>query len=205
MRVLIGMSHELKRYGCIQLLKDIRAIEYMVTAEVTEDFIHSLQQYTFDLIVIDSSLHELKGVQAIISQLDQQPETCKCVFLLNNPSQNVYELFLEKRIEGICYEGASLEELMIFFQRIMEGERVSSNLNKKPVPNTDHWSSSNALTKREEEVFFMKVRGFSLRETAEMLNISEKTVENHRRNIRKKLNINKNSEWIEWGRKMEML
>jgi len=60
------------------------------------------------------------------------------------------------------------------------------------------------LSKREEEVFHMKVRGYTVKETAALLNISPKTVENHRRNIRKKLNIVKNNEWYDWGKQFGM-
>ncbi|RKL68497.1 hypothetical protein CR203_00105 [Salipaludibacillus neizhouensis] len=204
MRILVGMSHELKRYGCIQLLKDVTSIEYMVSAANTEDFIDSLQKYTFDFIVIDSSLYEETGIQAIVLQLEKQPDA-KCVFLLKEPLQLVNDLFFSKVIDGIGYEKADLGELMKFFQQVLEGERISLNWNQKVRVFSEDWKPSNELTKREEEVFYMKIRGFTVKEAAEVLKISEKTVENHRRNIRKKLNIKKNSEWVQWGKKLEMI
>lgn len=53
------------------------------------------------------------------------------------------------------------------------------------------------ITKREKDVFILTVRGYTLKKIAEKLEISAKTVENHRQNITKKLGTSKRHKWVE--------
>ena len=57
------------------------------------------------------------------------------------------------------------------------------------------------ITKREKEVFFLSVRGYSLKDIAKKLEISVKTVENHRQKIGEKLETSKRHDWVEIARK----
>jgi two-component system response regulator NreC len=56
------------------------------------------------------------------------------------------------------------------------------------------------ITKREKEVFFLSVSGYSLKDIAKKLKISVKTVENHRQKIGEKLETSKRHEWVEIAR-----
>ncbi|MDG5788032.1 response regulator transcription factor [Evansella sp. AB-P1] len=202
MKVLIGVDHELLRNGLIQLLKDIQPIEYMVLASTTEEYIQALRKYRFELAVVDTDLPGAGGLKNIFSVQEILPYPPKRVFMFNEPVPELEEQFTNKKVEGIFHERMTLDELMIFFQNILNGERVYSKPHK-----TEHFHFSNQylkehLSKREEEVFYMKIRGYTVKDTAELLKISPKTVENHRRNIRKKLDIQKNSEWYEWGKRL---
>ncbi|SDZ10637.1 two-component system, NarL family, invasion response regulator UvrY [Evansella caseinilytica] len=207
MRVLIGMEHELLRYGLIQLLKDLQPVEYMATASTVEAFIDVVRKFHFDLIIIDIRLSGAGGLTSVFSELEQLPPVQKRVLMCHDDSRlEETESAVERDIiDGTCHSESTLEELMAFFQRILKGERVYLYIamnGKYRIPGGDNGQE---LSKREQEVFHMKVRGYTVKETAELLNISPKTVENHRRNIRKKLNIRRNSEWYEWGEKLSML
>ncbi|WP_143522608.1 helix-turn-helix transcriptional regulator, partial [Pseudomonas sp. 2822-17] len=72
---------------------------------------------------------------------------------------------------------------MEFFQQVLAGDSVILNLNKHDDDKTLLGDFNYTLSKREREVFHLKVRGYTVKDTAELLNISPKTVENHRRNI----------------------
>ncbi|MBO8157146.1 MAG: hypothetical protein H0Z32_11850 [Bacillaceae bacterium] len=61
------------------------------------------------------------------------------------------------------------------------------------------------LSPREQEVFILTLKGFSQKEIAERMSISVKTVENHRRNIRKKLGSKNKGERMEFAQKYKLL
>ncbi|UCZ52594.1 response regulator transcription factor [Bacillus shivajii] len=205
MKILVGIDHELVRSGLIQLLKDIHNIESMVIAPSIEELIDALRTYEFDLIVTDVSLQGAGGLKSILFALEPvHPET-KRVFMYKEPTPELNNLMNDKIIHGIFYEKSSLDDLMFFFQKVFKGEYPVLSSDKK-----DHMSYSanvrnDLLTTREEEILHMKVRGYTVKETADILNISPKTIENHRRNIKKKLKIDKSSEWVDWGKKFRMI
>lgn len=202
MRVLIGEKHELLRYGLIQLLKDVKTVDSMVMADNASELVYSLKKYSFDLVVIGEQLANGGGLRSVVALLERQPDSCKNVIMYKYPSMELEELVHTNKLQGIFYEQAPLNELMLFFQQVLKGEKMILSMGgddkiKEPF-------SAN-LSSREKEILNMKVRGYSVVDTAKLLNISPKTVENHRRNIRKKLNITKNNQWFEWGKRLEMI
>ncbi|ADU28537.1 response regulator transcription factor [Evansella cellulosilytica] len=204
MRLLIGLDHELLRNGLVHLLKDVRQVEYMVLATSTEMFIESVQKYEFDLIVVDADLRGAGGLRSLISILEILPHTTKKVFMYNSLHPELEELLMNKDIQGLFYEQSPLGDLMSFFEKVLNGEQAFLN-NGSPRNYREIDEEFHELSKREEEVFYMKLRGYTVKDTAQILNISPKTVENHRRNIRKKLNIHKGSEWYDWGKKLGVI
>lgn len=205
MKVLIGLDHELLRNGLIQLLKDVQQIEYMVITQTTEEFIAAVKKYEFDLFIVDAELQGAGGLRSILSTIDILPPETKRVFMYRKRIGELERLFEKRQIHGLFYERSSLDKLLSFFQKVISGEKAfMMSEQKKNVSFTD-LNMNDYLSKREEEVFHMKVRGYTVKETSEVLNISSKTVENHRRNIKKKLNIKKNSEWYDWGKRLGVL
>ncbi|UTR14190.1 response regulator transcription factor [Salipaludibacillus sp. LMS25] len=203
MKLLIGIEHQLLRYGLIQLIKDVHSVTSMVVADSPAELIQSLKKYSFDLIVIDERLPGTGGLRSVLSVLKDQPLHAKKIFMCPGHSDELELKFKDNDIQGIFYEYATLDELMMFFQQVIRGERVVLRMYGHEVKTTG--SVSTELTKREEEIFNLKVRGYSVSDTGKLLNISVKTVENHRRNIKKKLNIRKNHEWFEWAKRMGSL
>ncbi|SER74795.1 response regulator transcription factor [Salipaludibacillus aurantiacus] len=200
MRVLTAMKHELLRYGLIQLIKDVHPIESMVMSESAEELVYALKQYAFDLIVIDVRLAGPGGLRNIVSLLETQAPGCKKVFMYTEPVRELEDMLETDKLDGLFYEQSSLNELMVFFEKVISGEKSilkvfgDENIHGEEIPSD--------LSPREEEIFTLKVRGYSVLDSAKLLNISVKTVENHRRNIKKKLNIKKNHEWYEWGKRL---
>jgi DNA-binding NarL/FixJ family response regulator len=203
MKLLIGIEHQLLRYGLIQLIKDVHSVTSMVVADSPSELIQSLKKYSFDLIVIDERLPGTGGLRSVLAVLQDQPIQAKKIFMCPGNSDELELKFKENDIQGIFYEYASLDELMMFFQQVIRGERVVLRMYGQEAGTAS--SISTELTKREEEIFNLKVRGYSVSDTGKLLNISVKTVENHRRNIKKKLNIGKNHEWFEWAKRLGSL
>jgi len=203
MRLLIGFEHELLRYGLIQLIKDVQAVDSMVMADTATQLVHSLKQYDFDLIVIDERLAKSGGIRSVITLMQNQSESCKKVIMYTYQSCELEEMVLHNQLQGVFYEQAPLNELMIFFQQVLRGEKINLRMYGENDMIKEPFTTN--LSNREEEIFNMKIRGYSVVDTAKLLNISPKTVENHRGNIRKKLNITKNNQWFEWGKRLGMI
>lgn len=202
-KVLVALDRELLRYGLIQLLKDIQPIDYIVEVSTVEEIIETVKAYEFDLIVTDATLQGACSLTTLLAQLKNLPTTCKRVLMWNGEDEKM-EADSLKEVDGIFHENTSLEDLMHFFQRVLQGDQLILNVQKQ-ISFVNTYGSETDLSNREREVFQLKVNGYTVKDTAKLLSISPKTVENHRRNIRKKLNISRNSEWVEWGKRLGML
>lgn len=205
MRVLIGLKNELLRYGLIELLKDVQPIEYVVMSSDVKELNQALRKYDFDLIIVDAKLQGEGGLRSVFAVLETVPASSKRVFMFNESIHELDAIAKREQLQGIFYEHSTLTELMDFFQRVLKGECVYLNSDQKSCLLLRGEKREHDLSKREEEVFFMKVRGYTVKDTAEALKISPRTAENHRLNIRKKLNIEKNSDWYKWGKQFGVI
>ncbi|WNF38289.1 response regulator transcription factor [Bacillaceae bacterium IKA-2] len=205
MKVLVGIKHELLRYGLVELLKDVQPIEYMVMVSDVKELNQALRNYHFDLIIVDERLQGDGGLRSVLAVLKTVQASSKRVLMFNEAVQKLEVMTKQEVFQGLFYEHSTLEELMDFFHRVLKGEHVYLNTDQKSGLFSTLEETEHDLSKREEEVFYMKVRGYTLKDTAEALKISPRTAENHRLNIRKKLNIEKNSDWYKWGKQLGVL
>ncbi|MBO8171378.1 MAG: response regulator transcription factor [Bacillaceae bacterium] len=111
-------------------------------------------------------------------------------------------------VDGYLVKNQKGEDVIQNLQKILDGQKVFD----QKILDEDETQGGESdtpwdlpITPREKEVFIMTVLGHSQKEIAEKLSISVKTVENHRRNISKKLGSHKRSDWLELARKYNVL
>ncbi|CAM3944440.1 response regulator transcription factor [Alkalicoccus chagannorensis] len=179
MRILLGITHPLIRYGLEQLLRDLESIEYMVTVETKEDALKKLQQFPFDRVVLHDGL---SGVLPIVSLRKQAGRALFILLYEKQPGVDSmyfhYRMAADTRIEGWEKNWRSMKRTAASTEIAAAGPQEGE------------------MTRREEEVFRLKVNGYSVRDSAQLLGITSKTVENHRRNIAKKRQLKNNQDWI---------
>lgn len=187
MKVLIGIEHELMRYGFIQLLNDLKQIEYTVLKSTKEDAYRAARKYPFDLIVLHADMEGAVSDDTIFSAADLQ-----ALKLLITGNEQTYR---SMAADAVLPDTLSLDEWTRSLNKLFHGEKLQAEIEAGA-------SSEEILTKRQEEVFRLKIQGYSVRESAAYLHISPKTIENHRRNIAIKLDLTSNKAWIDIGKKL---
>jgi two-component system, NarL family, response regulator NreC len=190
MRVLIGVNHALMRYGLIQLIKDVHEVEYIVTAESKEEVLKALRKYPFDYLFIHEAIPGALNFSSIVQE--GEPEL-HIVFIAES---TVNEM---KQRVSVVQESMDIDSWMRALTRIMKGERIRRSAVQEEL------EMAGGLSSRETEVFQLKLEGYSVRDSARFLGIKSKTVENHRRNISKKLHLKSNKDWIKKGRELGYL
>ena len=99
---------------------------------------------------------------------------------------------------GYVLKSASAEEMLTAIKAVYQGgiyysPSIVDVLRKKPE------LTSNVLTDREQVVLDLLAKGASNKDSAKTLNISTRTIETHRRNIKKKLGLNTTSALIRFA------
>jgi DNA-binding NarL/FixJ family response regulator len=160
------------------------------------------QQIQPDIAVIDLSMPEMNGLEAIRRILESSPETRILVLSIHDSDTLIHEV-LAAGAKGYLLKSDAARDLLAAVQSLVEGRpfftaRVSQALLESFLQsNSPRRQEEKArLTPREQEVVRLIADSKTNKEVASILNISIRTVETHRSNIMEKLGIHSVSDLI---------
>ncbi len=195
LRVLLIDDHPLMRSGIKELLKTTPDLDVCGEVGKASESLGLLEKLKPDLVLLDlglpdrSGLEVLKDFQAISPALP--------VLVVSMYDEMLYaERTLRAGARGYVMKEAGGEKLLAAIRAALEGrvwvsDQVSSellgNLGRRNTPGRE--LQLDRLSDREFEIFRMLGEGLSTRDIAERLNLSPKTVDAHRANIKTKLGM----------------
>nr|WP_232923653.1 response regulator transcription factor [Pseudomonas synxantha] len=190
-------DHALIRAGVRALIQDLPG--YSVTGEAS-DGAQLLEQFSAlqpDIVLLDLSMKHTGGLDAL-QQLKSAYPTCKVLILSMHTDPELIMRALEAGAHGYLLKDTTANELEHALLALRNNERYLSPAIAHTVINQalirSHGPSapvthSHNLTARQLEILRLIVRGKSTREIAHGLGLSIKTVEAHRSQIMKRLQI----------------
>jgi DNA-binding NarL/FixJ family response regulator len=200
--VLIVDDHPIVRQGLAQLINQESDLVVCGQAEDAHEAIHAIREYNPDLVIVDISLKETRGVELIKDLKVQRPDLP--VLTLSMHDVAVYgERALRAGARGYIMKQEATEKVVTAIRRVLAGEvYVSDGMAAKMVSKIvggagrTPGSPLESLSDRELEVFRMIGEGFNTREMAEKLHLSVKTIETYRAHIKDKLALQDASELL---------
>jgi DNA-binding NarL/FixJ family response regulator len=148
-----------------------------------------------DVIIMDISMSDLNGIQATRQILSESPQAKIIALSMHSDSMFVRNL-LKSGALGYLLKDCALEELVKAIHTVMRGKTYISpgvaDMVIRDIANewtTDTVTVYAVLTSREREVLELLAQGKSTLQVSEVLEISNKTVEAHRRQIMNKLGL----------------
>jgi DNA-binding NarL/FixJ family response regulator len=195
-KIVLAEDHRLLREGIKALLAANKDFEIVAEAEDGLGAIRCVEKHTPDLILLDLSMPRMNGISVIKDIKSRFPETKVLALTIHESDQYVLEAF-QSGADGYCLKDASSDELLIAIESVLAGktylspgisDRVMEGYleGRKTLKSSPAWDS---VTQREREVLKLIGEGYRNKEIADLLSISVKTVETHRANIMKKLNL----------------
>lgn len=158
-----------------------------------------------DLVLMDVTLDGgAVGLDLIRQLRDSHPEVM--VLTVSMHDETLYAArSLAAGAQGYVMKRVPDEELLDAMRQVLDGRFYVSDAIRERLPleapgaevpggNGEATRPLDRLTDRELEVFLLVSRGFAPRHIAERLHVSVKTVESHRRNLRKKLGLENSAE-----------
>lgn len=195
-RILIAEDHTILREGLRALLSAEPDFEVVGEAADGRDAIQGVQDMNPDLVLMDLSMPRMNGLEAIRELKKQNPDT-KVVALTVHKTEEFIIATLKAGAEGYVLKDATNAELVSAIRNVSQGKRylspgvsqtvIEGYLDARKTSETK--SAGDVLTKREREILKLIAEGYKNREIAEDLCISPKTVEKHRSNLMKKLDL----------------
>lgn len=207
-RVAIVDDHSLLRQGIFLLLQDDDSLEVVATASNGEEAVTLFSTHEIDVFLMDIVMRGMNGIEATRWIKEQSPEV-KIILLSSEVNKDYIAAGIKAGINGYLPKDSSKELLIQAIQEVMKGQRFFSpevtslvfqdfylkekegkGLPKKKI---------NEISKREEEVLIHIASGKSLREIADELFISVKTVETHKQNIQEKLGLKNTAQLVKYA------
>ncbi len=190
-------DHPIMRQGIKLLLENESDLKVCGEAENVSDAIRVIESTKPDLVIVDLTLSQGSGLE-LIKDLSQRFEDIVSLALSMHDENLFAERVIKAGAKGYVMKQEGGEKLLVAVRRALSGQiyvsesvaaRLLQNLSQTASKSKSGRSHLEMLTDREFEVFQWTGQGMSPREIAESLNLSIKTVEAHRTNIRRKLDI----------------
>lgn len=190
-RVFLIDDHGLVRAGFHQLLEGAPDIRVVGEAASAEEAFGLVKESHPQVLVLDISLPGVSGLEALGRFLRLLPGLQ--VLVLSMHEANPFpELALQRGACGYLSKRCAPEELVTAVRQVATGRRyLSGNIAQRIAleSTTGDRTGLKALSPREFEVFTLLVRGRSVREIADLVHLSPKTVHVHRANLLRKLGV----------------
>ena len=194
--VLIAEDHALMREGLKALLKTDPTVGVVGEAKDGRETIELVRELEPDLLLLDLSMPRLHGLDAIQEIRRNGPPTKILVLTVHKDEEFILEAF-KAGADGYILKDASHVELEIAMESVLSGRRyVSPSISemviegflegRKTLKPESSWES---LTSREREVLKLIAEGHTNKDISNLLCISVRTVETHRSNLMRKLNV----------------
>lgn len=195
-RILIVEDHTLLRAGLKALLDRDPEFEIVGEADNGRDAVRAVGAHSPDLVLMDLSMPGMNGMEAIRDIKRRYPETRILVLTIHKAEEYIHEA-LRAGTDGYILKDATHDELRVAVRSVLNGKTyLSPDISDKVINvylgndnQTISTSTWDTLTHREREVLKLVAEGHPNRYIADFLCLSVKTVEKHRSNLMKKLDL----------------
>lgn len=196
-RLLLVDDHSLIRAGVRALVSDIPGYTVIGEADDGNQLLEQVHALAPDIILLDISMRSTSGLDAL-TQLRASGNTSKVLILSMHTDPELIMRALESGAHGYLLKDTTATELEQALAALRNGERylspaIAHTVINQALMHAQHGkhavSERHNLTARQLEILRLIVRGKSTREIAAGLGLSIKTVETHRSQIMKRLQI----------------
>ncbi|MEM9968513.1 MAG: response regulator transcription factor [Pseudomonadota bacterium] len=186
-RVVIVDDHPMVAEGIQSILESYEDITVVGTLTNGKEVIRQLHLLDPDVVLMDLNMPEMGGLTATERALEKRPGT-RIVILSMHDNPEYIASALNHGAVGYLLKDVPTDEIKRAIDVVMRGERyLCTGAQGSIAPKLD--MAREALTEREQMILLQLASGKSNKEVAYKLDISVRTVETHRKNIKRKLGI----------------
>jgi DNA-binding NarL/FixJ family response regulator len=207
-RIAVADDHQLMREAIATLLDGVSDIEVVSTACSGEEAVNIANTECPDVFLMDIIMNGMTGIEATRWIKEQNPGV-KVILVSAEVSKDHISDGIKMGIDGYLPKDTNKEELVEAIRTVVKGKKYFSpqvtslvftdfylkETGGKGLPS----NKKKDLTKREEEVLERIAAGNNLKQIAEELFISVKTVETHKMNIKDKLGLTNTAQLVRYA------
>ncbi|UCC85912.1 MAG: response regulator transcription factor [Anaerolineales bacterium] len=204
-RLLLVDDHQVVRAGLRMLFQAEKDMEIVGEVDSGEEALKAIRELKPDVVLMDVVMSGMSGIEATRRIKQANSEVAVLALTMHEDEQYFFEM-LQAGASGYVPKRAAPDDLVSAIRVVSQGNvflypTLAELLVKDFLQRTESGLSPAAeeLTPREREVLTYIAEGHTNREIAEALVISVKTVDRHRENIMRKLNLHNRVELVKYA------
>jgi len=205
-KLILADDHALFRHGMRRILSERADLQVVGEAKDGIHLLELLRQLEPNAIILDISMPQLRGIEAIHEIKRMQPHVKVIMLTMHKDSDYLFQA-ISAGADGYLLKEDAENELFFAIDAVRRGELYLSPLVAEE--SRQDWAqirrggrpvqSPTPLTTRECQILKLIAEGKSSKEIGDVLCISYRTVERHRANIMEKLNVNKTADLVRYA------
>ncbi|MDX6668015.1 MAG: hypothetical protein QOK04_1395 [Solirubrobacteraceae bacterium] len=202
MRILIADDHGIVRSGLRLLLERQSDMEVVAEADDGVEAVRNALAERPDLCILDVAMPRMTGLQATHEIKSHAPEVNVLILSMHDDERYLFEA-LRAGASGYVLKREADQELVDAARAVVRGEAFLTNAAERSL--IRDWMADGStgptepLTPREQEVIKLIAEAHTNAQIAEVLHLSEKTVESHRANLLRKLGMRDRVELVRYA------
>lgn len=196
-KIMLVDDHQIVIDGINSLLNKQKKLEVVAQANNGKEALALLEKKTVDVVLIDVEMPILNGCETTAIITAKYPQI-KVICLTTHDEQSIVRSMLKAGAKGYILKNTDRKTLIEAINTVINGGvyfsseiqiALATTSSKFNLQEKDQTMIITSLTEREKEILIEVANGLSNKEIAVKLNLSIKTVDTHRSNIMKKLDI----------------
>jgi DNA-binding NarL/FixJ family response regulator len=195
-RVLLVDDHPLVREGLKARLNAVPGLEVVGEAGNAAEAFALVDQVQIDLILMDIGMKDINGIELTAELVSSHPKLHVLMLSMYDNPEYVHRA-MQAGARGYVLKDAPAQEIISAIDAINAGDTyfsaaISGRMLRAQTPRP-------VLSMRECEVLGCIAKGQASRQIAQDLGLSVRTVETHRQNIKRKLNLDGQAELVKYA------
>lgn len=199
-QIILVDDHDIVRQGFKGLINTIPDLEVVGEADNGLSAVRCIMKLKPDLVFLDLSLPKMTGISVLNEIKTQYPPAKFIILTAHNTNEQVHACF-DAGAKGYISKAAGFDEIKFAIRSVLKGKTfISPEISANVIggyltgQKTEGFSTKlDTLTKREKGILKLIAEGHKNKAIAKDLFISVKTVERHRANLMKKLDLHNSS------------
>jgi DNA-binding NarL/FixJ family response regulator len=191
-KIVLADDHQLLIEGVKIIIKEIENVEIIAEVNNSSDLLHFLSTSSADLVILDLNIPGKDGLKCLSIIKQRYPQIKVLILTSYNQPELIKEVKLMKA-DGFIVKNSSSSELKSAITQVLNGEKFFAKEKEQDEVSSlyfvDDFLKKYQLTKREVDIIKLVCSGMTSKEIAGNLFLSEFTVNTHRKNIFRKLNV----------------
>lgn len=207
-RVLVADDHAIVRKGMIQILMDAQELFEVDEAESGQAVLDKIQKLEYDVVILDISMPGRSGLETL-TQIKMEKPDLRVLILSMHPEEQYAMRVLKAGASGYLMKESAPNDLIDAVLRVAQGHKYITPTLAEALANSFDKDSDRLphekLSDREFEVLILIARGKSVKEIADELFLSTKTVHTYRSRIMEKMELKGTAELIHYTMQNQLI
>ena len=206
-KIIIVDDHELFRNGLKELLKKYDDVNIISLVKDGNDLFSELRKHEdIDIVLLDITMPNMDGFE-VLNLLKELNSNVKPIVISMHDEGNYIAKCAKNGAYSYLLKNTDQEELIKTIRIVSKEKKYFSPQIAEKMINymSDQSISENILSKKEKEILDLIAKGLTTKEVAKKLFVSSRTIETHRANIIKKLEVKNTAELIKKATEINLI